>query len=73
MTLEKLYKISKNIDELMDKDVKTEMTVFLNKEAHEALQQEVYNHKTKTMVGYKSEKMFNVIIYNTKYNFKIGS
>ena len=72
MTLENLYKIAKSVNDLAGKDVRSEMVFFLNKDEHETLQQDVYKYKTSSMINYKSEKTFNIIIYNTQFQFKVN-
>lgn len=69
MKLETLYKIAKGTNDLIG-NVKSEVTFYLTQGEYEHLQQEVYEYQNKTIQGYKSEKIFQIVLFNTKYIFK---
>ena len=68
MKLEKLYNIAKTIKENMgDKKTESNLIFSLDKASHENLQKEAYAFKNSTLVGYKSEKTFNIILLDVKF------
>lgn len=72
MKLEQLYKMAMAINEHSGESTKSEMTIILNESKHENLQEEVYRFmNNQTLQGYMSEPVFQIILFNTKYIFKI--
>ena len=69
MTISDLYKISKNINDIIG-EINTNISIDLESAKYENLQQEVYKAHNKTLVGYEQKKNFDVIIMNVKFLFK---
>lgn len=67
MTLEKLYNISMAIQPI----TKAEITLFLVKDVHDKLQQEVYKIKDPTLSSYKPQSVFQVQLGTTIFIIKI--
>jgi hypothetical protein len=70
MKIEDLYKMSKEITNILGDKTTVDMTLYLNEAKHENLQQEVYKMYNKTLQGYKSKSVFEVIIINIKFIIK---
>jgi hypothetical protein len=70
MKIEDLYKMSKEITNILGDKTTVDMTLYLNEAKHENLQQEVYKMYNKTIQGYKSKSVFEVIIMNIKFIIK---
>jgi hypothetical protein len=70
MKIEDLYKMSKEITNILGDKTTVDMTLYLNEAKHENLQQEVYKMYNKTLQGYKSKSVFEVIIMNIKFIIK---
>ena len=64
--------MAKAINAATGKDINSEVIISLPKVQHESLQQEVYTFNNKSLTGYKSEAIFQVSVYNSKYTFKIA-
>lgn len=62
MKLNDLNDIAKNITSKLVKDTSIDMSIKLDSDRHESLQQEVYRYINKTNIGYKSRKKFDIII-----------
>ena len=71
MNLNELFIMAKAVDAGLGIN-KSEMIILLNKENHESLQKEIYYHNKKTLQDYKSENTYQVLLYNTRYSFKIA-
>lgn len=72
MKLEQIYKMAKLINETVgDKEI-TDVIIHLNEAKHENLQQEVYRLSNKTLQGYESKSKFDIVLYNTKFTFKMS-
>lgn len=72
ITIENLYKLAKSTEDIIGKDTKSEVIIYLTKDDHEELQQEVFNFIAKTLINYKSNNVFEICIYNIKYIIKIS-
>jgi len=62
MKLNDLNDIAKNITSKLVKDTSIDVSIKLDSDRHESLQQEVYRYINKTNIGYKSRKKFDIII-----------
>lgn len=73
MTLDNLYQLAKTLDtQFNDNKITAEIVVFMNEAKHELLQQEVYKYANhNTLIGYKSQTVFDIVLYNNKFTFKI--
>lgn len=71
MKLEELTKLGNDINAILGDRDTVDMVIYLNESKHENLQQEVYKLTNKTLQGYSSKNMFDIILYNIKFTFKI--
>ena len=71
MKLEELYILTKYINKIIGDKTTADMTIYLNEAKHENLQQEAYRLNKKTLQGYKSKDIFEVIIMNVKFIIKL--
>lgn len=70
--LDKLYKIAKLCDEVLESDKKSmDIIIYLNESKHENLQQELYKSQNNNLQGYVSFSVFNVVFYGIKFIIKI--
>lgn len=70
MTAENLYKIAKSIGDNNKKQNKTELTIYLDQQDQNSLQQEVYRMKDPTLLGYVQKPIFQIMISNVTFIIK---
>jgi glutamate formiminotransferase len=70
MKVEDLYKMSKEVTKTIGDKTNVDVTLYLNDAKHENLQQEVFKMYNKTLQGYKSKSLFEIIILNIKFIIK---
>jgi hypothetical protein len=71
MKLEDLYRFSKSVQPLIEGKTHIDVIIYLNKSKHENLQQNVFKLKNNTLYDYRSKDIFEIIISNVKYTFKV--
>jgi hypothetical protein len=71
MKIEELYKLSKEVTKVVGDKTTVDMTLYLNEVKHENLQQEVHKMYNKTLQGYLSKSVFEIIIMNVKFVIKL--
>jgi len=68
MTIEKLYNLTKGFDKSI---TKAEITLYLSKPEHDALQEAVYKMKDSTLSSYKPQPVFQVKLEQVLFILRI--
>jgi glutamate formiminotransferase len=71
MKVEDLYKMSKEITKTLGDKTNVDIILYFNDAKHENLQQEVFKMYNKTLQGYESKTLFEIIILNIKFIIKL--